>query len=40
LLQEFIQTLEIPDDAKTRLLALTPGGYIGLAESLAKSRTD
>jgi len=40
LLQEFIQTLEIPDDAKTRLLALTPGGYIGLAESLAKTRTD
>ena len=27
--------LELPADAKQRLLALTPGSYIGLAERLA-----
>ncbi|MBF0191134.1 MAG: adenylosuccinate lyase [Magnetococcales bacterium] len=30
----FIQTLEIPEEAKSRLLALTPAGYIGLAARL------
>lgn len=35
-LTEFIQKLELPDDAKQRLLALTPRSYIGLAASLAK----
>ena len=40
LLHRFIQTLEIPDDAKTRLLALTPAGYTGLAAELAKNRPD
>ena len=37
ILSEFIATLDIPDDEKQRLLALTPGSYTGLAESLAKS---
>lgn len=40
LLQEFIQTLEIPDDAKKRLLEMTPANYTGLAGLLAKTRTD
>ncbi len=35
-MQAFIEKLEIPDDAKTALLALTPGTYIGYAEKLAK----
>jgi adenylosuccinate lyase len=33
----FISGLDLPDDAKQRLLLLTPGGYIGLAETLAKA---
>jgi len=36
LMQDFVQSLEIPDDAKKRLLKLTPSSYTGLAESLAK----
>jgi len=36
LMQNFIRSLEIPDDAKKRLLELTPSTYTGLAESLAK----
>jgi adenylosuccinate lyase len=35
LLQEFVSTLEIPDDEKKRLLELTPEAYIGLASRLA-----
>jgi adenylosuccinate lyase len=35
-MQDFIRSLEIPDDAKQRLLQLTPASYTGLAESLAK----
>ena len=35
-LAEFVQSLEIGDAAKQRLLALTPATYVGLAESLAK----
>lgn len=35
-MQAFIEKLEIPDDAKTALLALTPRTYIGYAEKLAK----
>jgi adenylosuccinate lyase len=35
-LREFIAGLALPDDAKARLLALTPAGYIGLAEPLAR----
>ena len=36
LMQDFIQSLQIPDDAKEHLLQLTPSTYTGLAESLAK----
>jgi len=35
-LRGFIETLQLPGDAKQRLLALTPAGYTGLAESLAR----
>ena len=35
-MRAFITGLDLPADAKTRLLALTPGGYAGLAESLAR----
>jgi len=37
LLHEFIGTLEIPEEEKSRLLAMTPANYLGLAESLARS---
>jgi adenylosuccinate lyase len=32
----FIDGLDLPVEAKQRLLVLTPGGYVGLAEGLAK----
>jgi adenylosuccinate lyase len=35
-IQAFIQTLEIPDADKQRLLAMTPSSYTGVAEVLAK----
>ena len=35
-IQTFVQSLEIPDADKQRLLAMTPGNYVGTAESLAK----
>ncbi|MFZ2725163.1 MAG: adenylosuccinate lyase [Methylococcaceae bacterium] len=35
-MQAFVETLEIPDEAKAQLLALTPSNYIGYAEQLAK----
>jgi adenylosuccinate lyase len=35
-LHEFIDGLALPDDAKSRLKALTPATYIGLATNLAK----
>ncbi|MFY2765087.1 adenylosuccinate lyase [Arenimonas sp. MALMAid1274] len=35
-MRAFIQGLDLPADAKTRLLALTPANYTGLAEFLAK----
>jgi len=35
-MREFIGGLDLPADAKQRLLALTPGSYVGLAEMLAK----
>jgi adenylosuccinate lyase len=35
-MREFIDTLELPAEAKQRLLALTPAGYTGLAERLAR----
>ena len=35
-MREFIASLDLPADDKQRLLAMTPGSYIGLAEQLAK----
>ncbi len=39
LLQDFIRTLDIPDDEKTRLLGMTPSNYTGIAAELAKKLT-
>ena len=36
IMREFIETLEIPADAKERLMELTPATYVGKAEELAK----
>eukprot|EP01083_Nonionella_stella_P017455 48843_1 len=36
IMSSFVQTLDIPDDAKKSLLNLTPAGYTGLAADLAK----
>ncbi|NNE60914.1 MAG: adenylosuccinate lyase [Woeseia sp.] len=36
ILRSFVEALEIPDDAKQRLLALTPAAYTGLASQLAR----
>jgi len=36
-LREFITGLALPEDAKTRLLAMTPRSYIGLAADLARA---
>lgn len=35
-LKQFIEALEIPGEAKTRLLKLTPAGYVGKAQDLAE----
>ncbi|MBB6051746.1 adenylosuccinate lyase [Armatimonas rosea] len=35
-LKEFVAGLELPEEDKARLAALTPGGYIGVAEQLAR----
>ena len=35
-MRTFVASLELPDGAKQRLLELTPGRYIGRAESLAR----
>ena len=35
-IQAFIETLELPEDEKARLRAMTPGNYIGKAIELAK----
>jgi adenylosuccinate lyase len=36
-LRAFITSLDLPDDARQRLLSLTPASYIGLAERLARA---
>ncbi|MET4618525.1 adenylosuccinate lyase [Stenotrophomonas sp. 2619] len=36
-MQAFVESLDLPDDAKQGLRDLTPGGYIGLAADLAKA---
>jgi adenylosuccinate lyase len=38
-LHAFVRTLPLPDDAKARLLELTPSRYVGLAPQLARTRT-
>jgi adenylosuccinate lyase len=38
-LQAFVRTLPIPEEARTRLLALTPSTYVGLAPKLARSKS-
>jgi adenylosuccinate lyase len=35
-IQQFIGTLEIPEDEKARLLEMTPGSYTGIGATLAK----
>ena len=35
-MRAFIESLELPADDRQRLLALTPAGYTGLAERLAR----
>ncbi len=35
-MRAFVASLDLPADARARLEALTPGGYIGLAERLAR----
>ena len=35
-MREFVAGLDLPEAAKKRLLEMTPGGYVGLAERLAK----
>jgi adenylosuccinate lyase len=35
ILQQFIGGIDLPDEARTTLLALTPESYTGLAEALA-----
>ncbi len=37
-LETFIENLEVPAQVKVELKKLTPGNYIGLAESLAKGQ--
>ena len=38
-IRAFVEGLELPADAKARLLALTPGGYIGNAAEQARDLT-
>jgi len=35
-MRAFVESLELPEDARQRLLAMTPGSYTGLAAELAK----
>ena len=36
-MRAFVESLELPEDARQRLLAMTPGSYTGLAAELAKA---
>ena len=35
-MRRFVASLDLPEDARARLSALTPAGYTGLAERLAR----
>ena len=35
-MRAFIEGLDLPADAKQRLLVMTPGSYTGLAQKLAR----
>jgi len=35
-MRQFVETLDIPAEAKAQLLVLTPRSYIGYAEQLAR----
>jgi adenylosuccinate lyase len=35
-MRAFIESLDLPEDAKQRLRVMTPGSYTGLAERLAR----
>jgi adenylosuccinate lyase len=37
ILQQFIETLDLPKEVKVRLQSLTPATYIGLAQELAQA---
>ena len=39
-LRGFVQTLDLPDDARARLVALTPATYVGLAAELVERCAD
>ena len=39
-LRDFVAQLELPDEAKTRLLEMTPAVYIGLAQQLTETAFD
>ena len=39
-IREFVGGLELPDDVRARLIALTPGGYTGLASKLVDYLAD
>jgi len=36
-MRAFVESLDLPDDARERLLEMTPGGYTGLAADLARA---
>jgi len=36
-MRRFIEGLELPDEARDRLLSLTPGGYVGNAAAQARN---
>ncbi|MCB1757672.1 MAG: adenylosuccinate lyase, partial [Gammaproteobacteria bacterium] len=39
-IRNFVADLDIPDEAKQHLMALTPGGYTGIAATLAEHLPD
>ena len=39
-MREFVESLELPEDDKARLLALSPASYVGLAARLGRESLD